>query len=127
MRVWAYSLMSGFSDEDIDLIASRSRALGDPTRVRILTVLAGGEQPVGQIAEAAGTLPSTASKHLQVLFHAGLVQRRRDASTVLYEIASDALLPWLRRLGRRPLPKAPVRMDPTHTAVNKKSAQRRRG
>src|SRR5215203_2758395 len=84
MRVWAYRLMSVFSDEDIDLIAARSRALGDPTRVRILAVLSRREQTVGQIADAAGTLQSTASKHLQVLFHAGVVQRRRDASTVIY-------------------------------------------
>ena len=119
--------MSVFSDDDIDLIAARSRALGDATRVRILAVLSRGEQAVGQIAEAAGTLQSTASKHLQVLFHAGLVQRRRDASTVIYWIASDRLLPWLRALATRPLSRSRGRIDPTHSAAEKKSAQRRKG
>lgn len=119
--------MSGFSDEHIDLIAARSRALGDATRVRILTVLARGEQAVGQIAEAAGTQQSTASKHLQVLFHAGLVQRRRDASTVIYWVVSDALLPWLRALGARDLPRAARRRRiSTHAAGEKAAAQRRR-
>ena len=127
MRVWAYGLMSVFSDEDIDLIAARSRALGDTTRVRILSILSRGEQAVGQIAEAAGTLQSTASKHLQVLFHAGLVQRQRDASTVMYWIASDTLLPWLRALAARPLPKTTPRMNPTHKNGEKKSAQRKKG
>jgi DNA-binding transcriptional ArsR family regulator len=93
--------MKAFSDEQIDLIAARARALGDGTRVRILSVLARGEQAVGQIAEAAGTRQSTASKHLQVLFHAGLVQRRRAATTVIYGIASADLLKWLRFLGGR--------------------------
>jgi DNA-binding transcriptional ArsR family regulator len=93
--------MHSFSSEQIELIAARSRALGDGTRVRLLIVLEGGEQAVGQIAEAAGTQQSTASKHLQVLFRAGLVQRRRSAATVLYRISSRELLKWLRYLGGR--------------------------
>lgn len=106
MRGCAYGVMQSFSREQVELIASRSRALGDGTRVRILAVLAKGEQAVGQIADAAGTQQSTASKHLQVLFHAGLVQRRRAAATVLYRITSPDLLKWLRYLGRRNMRKA---------------------
>lgn len=109
--------MSALSDEQVELIAARSRALGDPTRVRILTVLARGEQAVGQIAAAAGTQPSTASRHLQVLFHAGLVQRRRDASTVIYWLTSDTLLGWLRALAAKHLPKTKhSRIVSTHQA-----------
>src|SRR5690606_13493682 len=65
MRGCAYSDMHAFSSEQIELIAARSRALGDGTRIRILIALEGGEQAVGQIAEAVGTQQSTASKHLQ--------------------------------------------------------------
>lgn len=101
MHECGYSDMQSFSGEQIELIAGRARALGDGTRVRILAVLRRGEQAVGQIAEAAGTQQSTASKHLQVLFHAGLVQRRRAAATVIYRITSPELLKWLRYLGRR--------------------------
>ena len=118
--------MNVFSDEDIDLIAARSRALGDVTRVRILTILSRGEQAVGHIAEAAAIPQSTASKHLQVLFHAGLVQRRRDASTVIYWVSSDRLLPWLRALAARPLPRSAARMKLTHEGAEKKASQRRR-
>src|SRR5215204_4692838 len=92
--------MAFFSPEHIDLIAARARALGDATRVRILAVLGRGEQAVGQIADAARTQQSTASKHLQVLFHAGLVQRRRSAATVIYRLTAPDLLKWLRYLGR---------------------------
>jgi len=84
--------MKKFSDEQLLMIANRGRALADPTRVRILSVLRRGEQAVGQIALAAGTRQSTASKHLQVLHQAGFVQRRRDASTVFYSLTSDAVL-----------------------------------
>jgi ArsR family transcriptional regulator len=95
--------MHSFSEERLDLIARRGRALADPTRVRILAVLRRGEQAVGQIALAADTRQSTASKHLQVLFHAGLVRRRRDASTVFYSLSSNDVLQVCGVLGTRQL------------------------
>ena len=93
--------MRHLSQEQRVLIAGRARALGEPARVRMLEVLARGEQPVGQLAEAIGMQQSTASKHLQVLFHAGFVDRRRSASTVIYSLADRELLVWCRYLGRR--------------------------
>jgi DNA-binding transcriptional ArsR family regulator len=116
--------MKRFTDEQIETIAVRSRALGDATRVRILAVLSRGEQPVGQIAEAAGTQQSTASRHLQVLYHAGLVQRRREASTVIYRIASPDLLDWCLYLGSRP-GHARSRSDSVHDRDPITSAQRK--
>jgi DNA-binding transcriptional ArsR family regulator len=92
MRNRNYRDMNKFSDEQLELIASRGRAFADPTRVRILSVLRRGEQAVGQIAVAAETRQSTASKHLQVLHQAGLVRRRRDASAVFYSLTSPEVL-----------------------------------
>ena len=91
--------MKQLSGEQIDLVTTRARALGDATRVRILLALGRGEKAVGQIADLTGTQQSTVSKHLQVLFHAGLVQRRRSAATVYYWLASPQLLDWVRYLG----------------------------
>jgi len=34
-----------------------------------------------------------------VLFHAGLVERRRAASSVIYSVADDELVEWCRYLG----------------------------
>lgn len=90
--------MRRLSDEQVDLIARRGRALADPTRVRILDVLGRTEQPVGQIAAALDSQPSTISKHLQVLYHAGLVERRRSASEVIYSLVDQELLDWCRYL-----------------------------
>jgi ArsR family transcriptional regulator len=99
MRDWAERLMKAFSEEQVGMVAHRARALSDPTRVRILEVLGRSEQPVGQIALAINSQPSTVSKHLQVLFLAGLVQRRREASAVIYSLADTDLLDWCRYLG----------------------------
>ena len=91
--------MKRLSEEQVVLVARRARALVDPTRVRILDLLARAEQPVAQIAATLDTQPSTGSKHLQVLFHAGLVHRRRSASAVIYSLAEPDLLEWCRYLG----------------------------
>jgi ArsR family transcriptional regulator len=91
--------MKRLTGDQIDLMATRARALGDVTRVRILLALGRGEKAVGQIAELTGTRQSTVSKHLQVLFHAGLVQRRRSAAAVYYWLGSPHLLDWVRALG----------------------------
>jgi DNA-binding transcriptional ArsR family regulator len=100
----AYRDMRNLSEEQVSRIANRARALGDPTRVRILDLLARGEQAVGHIAETLSSQPSTVSKHLQVLFQAGLVQRRRAASAVIYSIASRELPGCVRFLASRKLP-----------------------
>ena len=65
--------MRRLSQEHVSLIATRARALAEPARVRILFQrLSRGDQAVGQLAAALGMQQSTASKHLQVLFRAGL-------------------------------------------------------
>jgi DNA-binding transcriptional ArsR family regulator len=91
--------MKGLSGTTVSRIAGRGRALGEPTRVRILGVLARGELTVGHIADAIGSRQSTASKHLQILFNAGLVNRRRSASAVIYSLASPHIVECIRLLG----------------------------
>jgi DNA-binding transcriptional ArsR family regulator len=103
MRIGAQSAMKRLSQEHVNRIASRARALGEPTRVRILDVLARGEQSVGHIAAAIDSQQSTVSKHLQVLYHAGLVERRRSASEVIYSITSSEIFDWIQYLSTRSL------------------------
>lgn len=90
--------MRGLSTTTVSRVAGRGRALGDPTRVRILEALARGDLPVGQIARVIDSQQSTVSKHLQVLFNAGLVHRRRVASTVIYSLASAEVAECIRLL-----------------------------
>jgi DNA-binding transcriptional ArsR family regulator len=124
--------MRRFSDEQIALVAARSRALGDATRVRILSVLERGEQSVGQIADNLKSQQSTVSKHLQVLFHAGLVQRRREASAVIYGISTTEIIEWCRYLGARQFDVRrhdvhASRMNSSRADSEKRSSQRARG
>ena len=90
--------MRRLSEEQVNLVAARAGALADATRVRILEVLSQSERPVGQIAALLDCEPSLVSKHLQVLHHAGLVRRRRAASSVIYSISATDLPSWCRYL-----------------------------
>ncbi len=79
------------------------RALADPTRRRILDLLAErGELTVGQLAaEFPDLVASGISKHLMSLRAVGLVTATRHGRQRLYRIHADtlaaALAPWLKR------------------------------
>jgi ArsR family transcriptional regulator len=64
------------------------KAAGDRTRARILKLLEGGGLCVCQVQAVLGLAPSTVSKHLSVLKHAGLVEDRRDGKWIEYSLAS---------------------------------------
>ena len=65
------------------------KAMGDPTRLRILRHLVGGEKNVSQLAEELSVDQPTASHHLALLRHAGLVIERREGKHVYYGIPSS--------------------------------------
>jgi len=64
-------------------------ALADPTRLRILALLRGGDLCVCEIQQGLGVSQPTVSRHLSHLRHAGLVATRRDGLWVHYQLASN--------------------------------------
>jgi ArsR family transcriptional regulator len=63
-----------------------TKALSDPSRVRMLCALRGGELCVCQLIELLGLAPSTVSKHLSVLNQAELVDSRKEGRWVYYRL-----------------------------------------
>jgi DNA-binding transcriptional ArsR family regulator len=63
-----------------------TKAFSDPSRVRILLALRRGELCVCQITELFGFAPSTISKHLSILHHAGLILSRKSERWVYYRL-----------------------------------------
>jgi ArsR family transcriptional regulator len=63
-----------------------TKALSDSSRVRILLALRRRELCVCQITELLGFAPSTMSKHLSILHHAGLIQSRKSERWVFYRL-----------------------------------------
>ena len=63
-----------------------TKALSDPGRVRILLALRRRELCVCQITELFGFAPSTVSRHLSILHHAGLILSRKSERWVYYRL-----------------------------------------
>jgi DNA-binding transcriptional ArsR family regulator len=74
-----------------DLIATRLKTIGDPTRVQLLDLLRDGERSVGELSEALGTSQQNASKHLGVLLQAGIVGRRKAGTSALYRVTDSSV------------------------------------
>ena len=65
--------------------------LAEPNRRRILDLLYGGEQAVGDLVSVLGISQPAVSKHLRVLRRAGLVEVRADAQRRMYRLRSEPL------------------------------------
>ncbi len=63
-----------------------TKALADVNRVRTVLALRDGELCVCQITELFGLAPSTMSKHLSILYQAGLVESRKDGRWIYYRL-----------------------------------------
>lgn len=78
-------------DDLAELVAQRFRVIGEPVRIRLLDQLRDGERSVGDLVEILGATQQNVSKHLAVLYQAGVVTRRKDGNRVIYAIADDSV------------------------------------
>ncbi len=76
-------------------------ALADPTRRRIVEMLAGGQLAAGEIAGRFEVSSPAISQHLKVLRQAHLVKVRAEAQRRIYELdpkGLDELQAWVARV-----------------------------
>lgn len=69
-----------------NLLVSRLRAIGEPNRLRILSLLMRGELAVGELAQIMGQSQPRLSHHLKALTGAGLVERMPEGAWVFYSV-----------------------------------------
>ena len=67
------------------------KALAHPTRREVLRILRSGDQTAGDLAGRFDAAPSTMSGHFAVLRGAGLIQGRRDGTTITYTLNVSVL------------------------------------
>ena len=72
--------------------AAVGRALADPKRLCVLESLSAGELSVSELSTTVGCQVPNMSQHLAVLRSAGLVQSRREGSTIFYRLADVRVL-----------------------------------
>jgi DNA-binding transcriptional ArsR family regulator len=103
-------------------------AVAEPRRREILSFLALGERPVGDLVAALGLEQPSISKHLRVLRDVGLVRVRRDGRRMLYRTNAEAIRPvheWssqFQRLWRHQLRRVKERAESTSLAEPSRTA-----
>ena len=78
------------------------KALADPTRRRILELLAQNELTAGEIAAQFNMTKPSVSHHLAILKSAGLVQDERRGQNIVYNVnmtVFQELMKWFYDLG----------------------------
>lgn len=86
---------------EADQLAGWFRVLGDPARLRLLSLIASkGEACAAcDLVEPLGVSQPTVSHHLKVLFEAGLVEREKRGRWVYYRPVPDRLAILSRAIG----------------------------
>lgn len=74
-----------------------TKAISDASRARALLALREGELCLCQIIDLLGLAPSTVSKHMDVLYQAGLVQRRKEGRWHYFKLPNQQASPVVRR------------------------------
>lgn len=72
--------------EEMNRMAARFRALGEPMRLRILQAVCKTPRSVNDIVAATGSTQANISKHLALLTTAGILKREKDGQRVFYGV-----------------------------------------
>lgn len=90
---------------DADELAARFKALADPARLRILSLIAERGEVCGcELVDPLGLSQPTVSHHLKILFEADLLERERRGRWIHYRVIDstvDALRSALEPAGER--------------------------
>lgn len=73
--------------EVFESVARYFSVLGEPTRLRILHALCREEKCVNDIIKVTGLAQANVSRHLGLMYQAGLLARRREGTQIFYRVA----------------------------------------
>src|ERR1700744_2026120 len=76
-------------EDQVDLVVEVFRMLADPTRIRVLWALTGGELAVNELAEQLGKPAPSVSQHLAKLRMPRLVRTRLQGPTIFYSLENE--------------------------------------
>ena len=82
------------TDADVERLARVFKALGDPTRLRLLSLIAAGdagESCICDLTAPVGLSQGTVSHHMKLLVEAGLVTREQRGRWAYYAVADGGL------------------------------------
>ena len=84
------------ADEVFELAAEVFRVMSAPMRLKIISALCNGEKNVGQLLAEIRTTQPNMSQHLNTLYKAGVLGRRREGVQIYYRIINDRVVTLCR-------------------------------
>lgn len=89
------SITNKLDERELEAEAEVFKAMSDPCRIKILTLLREGELCVCEIMIAVNRPQSTTSHHLSILKDAGLIKERKDGRWSRYRLSEGAIIEML--------------------------------
>ena len=83
-------------DEMFDLAAETFRVMSAPMRLKIINCLCSEEKNVGQLLDEIDTTQPNMSQHLNTLFKAKILGRRREGVQIYYRIINERVVTLCR-------------------------------
>ena len=80
-----------YNHELFQLKADLCKTFADAKRLMIINELRDGEKSVGDICTSLGIGQSLVSRHLSILRQKGVVQTRRNGTTIYYKISDSQI------------------------------------
>lgn len=74
------------------VVASYFSVMSEPMRLKIMHAICEEEKSVNGIVEAVGATQTNVSRHLGLMYRAGVVSKRRNGNQVFYRIADPAMV-----------------------------------
>jgi ArsR family transcriptional regulator, arsenate/arsenite/antimonite-responsive transcriptional repressor len=90
----APAVTSSLDEHEAERIAQGYKALGDPTRLRLLALVAAGDDGTACVCDLTGPVglsQATVSHHLKLLVDAGLLTRERRGTWSYYTVVQARL------------------------------------
>ena len=84
------------SDEVFELAAEVFRIMSAPMRLKIISALCNGEKNVGELLAEIHTTQPNMSQHLNTLYKAGVLGRRREGVQIYYRIINERVVSLCR-------------------------------
>jgi ArsR family transcriptional regulator len=84
------------SDEVFEKVADLFRLMSAPMRLRIISALCDGEKNVGELLAEIDTTQPNMSQHLNTLYQAGVLGKRRAGVQIYYRIINDRVVTLCR-------------------------------
>ena len=84
------------SDEVFEMAAEVFRVMSAPMRLKIISALCNGEKNVSELLEEIETTQPNMSQHLNTLYQAGVLGKRREGVQIFYRIINARVVTLCR-------------------------------